>query len=349
MPGKRRLRIVIASIAFVAALCTGVVVASADAPPPGAAVFFTYVGCPATGIRLDLRGAESGATRFELRTAGAAAPFATRIVGAKQWFGLTYSGPFPAEVIVTANGAVVWDHHFSALDDCWKGQVLNWRDPTFSDDFSRPDVSTADWYLYDFPNDKNRRVPALLQPRTGGGTSELQLVGTHDPTGTNLGSGMSSRHSQKYGRWEVRARFEAGRGFVPVILLWPDGNRWPSGGEIDIAEGWNWTRQSVSSFTHNGADNHATGFAYHYDFTQWHTFAVDWLPDHVTYFIDGVPQYTLRTDPDPAKNYVPSTEKMHLVLQNDEYDSRMSSTTPRTVTMHVDWVRQYAPLSSWRY
>ena len=152
------------------------------------------------------------------------------------------------------------------------------------------------------------------------------------------------RHDQKYGRWEIRFREDKGAGYSAEVLLWPGASgRWPNDGEIDIAEVPKADRSRGLNYLHNGAENFAQGHGMVADFSTWHTAAVDWLPDHVTFWLDGKVQWTIRQ---PSR-LIPTTAPMHLALQNDQGCSSFipcrGSATPKYVVMHVAWVKVYSP------
>jgi Beta-glucanase/Beta-glucan synthetase len=179
-------------------------------------------------------------------------------------------------------------------------------------------------------------------------------IGRHDPDNLSVGNGMLSVDShdntsggmawmpgQQYGRWEVRARTQVGTGYGPVILLWPDAEDFPRGGEIDFMEIPHGDRQESNFVLHFGKNNSQNGTAVPGDFTQWHNYAVEWAPDHVAGFIDG--QEIFRTS-DPSQ--IPP-RPMHLAIQQDigPYGNGWvpppDDTTPDKVTLQVDWVRIY--------
>jgi beta-glucanase (GH16 family) len=78
---------------------------------------------------------------------------------------------------------------------------------------------------------------------------------------------------QTYGRWEVRARTEAGAGYRPAILLWPDTEDWPAGGEIDFLDSPHPDRTETNFVVHYGPQNAQDGVTTSGDFTDWHTYA----------------------------------------------------------------------------
>lgn len=57
----------------------------------------------------------------------------------------------------------------------------------------------------------------------------LQLIGHYDKKYRWVGGGIADKVNRTYGRWEIRFRADAGVGFAPVVLLWPQG-KWPDNG-----------------------------------------------------------------------------------------------------------------------
>ena len=201
-----------------------------------------------------------------------------------------------------------------------------------ADEFDGPAVDSGRWELYDSAGNGGvglRRPSAISQ---GGG--ELRITGRGDVSG-----GMSWRGGRTYGRWEIRARIDKGNGYAPAVLLWPSSNNWPAEGEIDLTEVPKGDRRQSHFTVHWGAENSQDGFASTGDFSQWHTFAVEWLPDHVTFFLDGKALYTT-TDPPTVPRW-----PMQLAIQNDvgpySWIPARDASTPAEVALHVDWVRLY--------
>lgn len=149
---------------------------------------------------------------------------------------------------------------------------------------------------------------------------------------------MAHRFAHLYGYWEVRARVEAGVGYGPSILLWPESGNWPTDGELDLMEIPGGARTQAFTTIHYGAGNTKIGTNAIGDFTQWHTYAVDWQPGYVAFYIDNVE--VLRTT-DPSA--IPS-KPMWLGIQLDvgaagHWIPAPDATTPPTVALHVDYVR----------
>ncbi|MHA6629814.1 glycoside hydrolase family 16 protein [Pseudonocardia sichuanensis] len=207
-----------------------------------------------------------------------------------------------------------------------------WR-LVFSDDFdSRLDPQV--WNRYNsvggFGNGWRR--PEAITTRNGA----LRITARGDVSG-----GMNHEHSQTYGRWEFRARTEKGRGRGSAILLWPDSLDKEADGELDMMEVPREDRSQAHFVIHYSAQNKLAGNKVSGDFSQWHTFAMDWLPDRITWYVDGVKQFET-TD----RNVIP-TSRMHLAIQLDmgpyeEWILAPDHTTPAEVSLEVDWVRVYA-------
>lgn len=153
---------------------------------------------------------------------------------------------------------------------------------------------------------------------------------------------MAWKQDQKYGRWEARVRAQAGNGYGPVMLLWPESEEWPEDGEIDIMEIPKGDRTKAHFTVHWGADNEQDAASVTGDFTQWHTFAVEWTPDHIVGYLDGVEFY--RNDDADANPPGP----MHFAVQQDigpygkDWIPAPDSSTPSEVTFEMDWLRIYA-------
>jgi beta-glucanase (GH16 family) len=219
---------------------------------------------------------------------------------------------------------------------------IDWGAPVFTDNFSGTALGKS-WNVYDSPTGKNPRTRDSVRVRGG----YLQLIGHHEKPYGDVSGGISDNTDRLYGRWEVRFRADAGAGYEPVVLLWPKDDKWPVNGEIDMAEIWDPQRHGAGEFLHLGKDvKHFIGqrIPATVNFTRWHTIAVDWLPDHVTFWLDGKAQWTVKRGVGKG-NYVPSTP-FHLALQNDagcaSGGCKPDKHTPKEVIMDVDWIKVYA-------
>lgn len=204
------------------------------------------------------------------------------------------------------------------------------------DDFQGTRLDPAKWVVYDSPGDH-------VNPRTKAATTVsgglLRLTGGLYG-GRDLSGGVGSTLTQRFGRWEVRLRADRGAGYSAVALLWPQHMGHPEYAEVDFAEIIDPTRQDAGIFLHHGPNDDQAQHQEHADFTKWHVVAVDWLPDHMTFWLDGKPLWTYRGP------LIPRAGRMGLALQNDQICDRgpafcRNRTTPKWVEMDVDWVRVY--------
>ncbi len=99
--------------------------------------------------------------------------------------------------------------------------------------------------------------------------------------------------SFRYGYVEVRARFDCADGVWPAIWMLPKSGGWPNGGEIDIMEHINHQKQvwqTIHLLRNSGSGDASTTIKPQpaiKDVTGWHTYAVEWAPGCITFYVDG--------------------------------------------------------------
>jgi beta-glucanase (GH16 family) len=168
-------------------------------------------------------------------------------------------------------------------------------------------------------------------------------------------------------RVEVRARYPVGNGFWPGIWLLHDTHRKADTYEIDILEvmgnkpdeTYHTDHWYPADYDHKEIDcwqRQAPGFA-----QEWHTYALEWWPDALTWDIDGRTVQTIRADTDELIVTVPpagprtttigrpiiSDKPMHLILDlslGGWGGNAPDATTPLPASLEVDFVR----VSRWR-
>lgn len=214
------------------------------------------------------------------------------------------------------------------------GPGHGWR-KVAGDEFNGASLDQSVWTAY---NSKGGFGNGYRKPEAVSlGDGVLRITARGDVSG-----GIRHNFGQTYGRWEFRARTDPGRGFGSAILLWPDSEKWPDDGEIDIMEVPGENRDVAHFVLHMGPENRLHGTNIRGTFSRWHTFAVEWLPDRITWYVDGVKRYE-NTD----KKMIP-TKPMHLTIQLDQgpyknWIPAPDETTPPELSLEVDWVRVYAP------
>jgi Glycosyl hydrolases family 16 len=179
------------------------------------------------------------------------------------------------------------------------------------------------WSPYDSEgHDGNgRRTPDAISVENG------MLVIRGDGEG-NTG-GMSWQEDQRFGRWEMRAKFPKGDDqYHPVLILWRESGG-KENGEIDFAETTS-ASPDVSFFLHYGGDQKYAKKTI--DITQWHNYAVEWVDGRVTGYIDGQKWFE-STDEETLP-----PGKMHPTIQLDYFPEGGS---PKPTEMYVDYMRVY--------
>ena len=158
----------------------------------------------------------------------------------------------------------------------------------------------------------------------------LTITGSSDGTT----AGMAWGAGQRYGRWERRVRAPASDPSYNalLLLLWPDAENWPVGGEVDFMEMGDPSRRSTDLFLHYGRSNNQVHDEVAADATQWHDWALEWTPTRITAYLDGEAWFST-TD---TSIFPPGP--MHLCIQLDWFPEG-DAVAPST--MQVDWVRQY--------
>jgi hypothetical protein len=204
--------------------------------------------------------------------------------------------------------------------------ALAWGAAAGVEDF---DGTLSNWGVYDGVGHagKGRRSPAAMNASGG------ILTITGDPNGTTGGMAWKLGRA-KYGRWEARVKAPAADpSYHAVMLLWPDAENWPTGGEVDFMEISDPARQKTDFFLHYGQDNRQLRGEKVIDATQWHNWAVEWSPTKITAYVDGTEWFsTTQVDAFPPGS-------MHLTLQLDWFPKGSAAATPSQ--MLVDWVRYY--------
>jgi hypothetical protein len=204
-------------------------------------------------------------------------------------------------------------------------EKLGWGNPVRSDDFTG---GTDGWNIYDGPGHAGNgtRTPDAVSIQDG------MLTITGDSEGNT--AGMAWMPGQKYGRWEGRVKAPASdESYNALLLLWPDAENFPEGGEVDFMEMMDHTRQKTNMFLHYGADNSQVSGDVEIDATQWHNWAVEWSPKGITAYVDGE-QWWQTTD-----TSILPPGPMHLCIQLDWFPK---GGDVQESTMQVDWVKQYA-------
>ncbi|HEY2584656.1 MAG TPA: glycoside hydrolase family 16 protein, partial [Tepidisphaeraceae bacterium] len=127
----------------------------------------------------------------------------------------------------------------------------------------------------------------------------------------------------------------AGAGLWPAFWMLPASHQ-DDNGEIDIMEMYDTDPTAVYGTVHRlGAQQQHSDAAGTNLSAGWHTFAVDWEPDHITWYLDGT-AYATTT----SQSLIP-TEAMFPIfdLAVGGHNNAPNASTPFPATMNVDYVR----------
>jgi beta-glucanase (GH16 family) len=159
-----------------------------------------------------------------------------------------------------------------------------------------------------------------------------------------------SRGAWQYGRFEARIKIPKGNGLWPTFWLMPQDSAyggWPASGEIDIAE---WigatptrTYQSIHGPNTNTTLIADSGKNLGDDF---HTYALEWTPTSMKYFVDGVETNEITKWNQPPESVFPAPfdQKFFIFLDlgvSSDWGGRPDAQTQFPATMLVDYVRVY--------
>jgi beta-glucanase (GH16 family) len=113
-----------------------------------------------------------------------------------------------------------------------------------------------------------------------------------------------NRFEVAYGRVEARIKVPVGAGLWPAFwMLGTDIDQvgWPQTGEIDIMEYVGRLPNQVFGTLHGPGYSGGQSYGKIYDLGKpvaddFHVFAVEWQPDKITWFVDGIPYFTATPD-----------------------------------------------------
>ena len=241
---------------------------------------------------------------------------------------------------------------FVAADFALPSGVQGWT-KTFDDEFDTFSASSAgfgvNWWAQTGTLASNKEAENYVNNTGVGGPFSLSngiLAITATPVSSAPGLPYTSGEittarsfAQTYGYFEMSAKLPAGQGMWPAFWLLPANGTWPP--ELDVMEALGNNPTTIYATTHSGiggpnvtngltigVDNTTTGF---------HTYAVDWEPDIITYYFDG---NNIGSVPTPADMNQPMYMLINLAVGG--VGSWPGAAAGETASMLVDYVRAYA-------
>jgi beta-glucanase (GH16 family) len=245
---------------------------------------------------------------------------------------------------------------------------------SFDDEFNGSTLDPKKWQVlttssYGFHSGPECYVNDGQHVKESAGVLDLILTRSTNPVDctveqTRYLSGMvdsTGLFAQAYGRFEVRAKLPPGIGLQPALWMFPESSKygaWPNSGEIDIAEAFGlgvngllpgllpdevWPHLHYQSWlgpAAPGAMCDVPGST-----TSFHTYAVDWTPQLITFLYDGkscasytwTPAGTASHAPEPFDQ--PFFISLELALGSLDPDLVSDLLTPFPSTLAIDYVR----------
>jgi beta-glucanase (GH16 family) len=164
----------------------------------------------------------------------------------------------------------------------------------------------------------------------------------------------ADRFTQAYGRFESRMKIPRGQGIWPAFWMLGNDigtNPWPNSGEIDIMENVGYEPGTVHGTLHGPGYSGAGGVGAGYTLPggqafadAFHTFAVEWAPDSIAWFVDGV-QYGRKTPADLNGNRWVFDHPFFMIMNvavGGNWPGSPDGSTQFPQQLVVDYVRVYA-------
>ena len=159
--------------------------------------------------------------------------------------------------------------------------------------------------------------------------------------------------SHKYGRFEARMKVPPGKGLWTAFWMMGVDEHFPLGGEIDIAEvlgkdpttvyGSAHIPSSPTSVVSSSNPYTLPSGSLAYDF---HVYAVEWRPNRLDYFLDGVRYATVTPESmPPGGTWVFNQQPFYLILNlavGSRFPGQPDETTMFPADLVVDYVRVYS-------
>src|SRR5712691_11667584 len=239
----------------------------------------------------------------------------------------------------------------------------------WSDDFDGPNGSPVDFSKWSFDvggsgwgnNELETYTSRVTNAHLEGGLLVIKalketLTGSDNITRNYTSARLLTKNkfTQAYGRFEARIKIPYGQGIWPAFWMLGDNIGtvgWPTCGEIDIMENIGKEPSIVHGTFHGPAYSGAQGISAAYALPNgqkfsddFHTFAVEWEPNVVRFYVDGL-LYKTRTPADlPAgKSWV--FDHPFFIIVNvavgGGFPGNPDATTVFPQQMLVDYVRVY--------
>ena len=264
--------------------------------------------------------------------------------------------------------AVVLSAFLTACPTADAGNPTRWT-LVWSDEFDGPSgspVNSSKWSFDIGGNGWGNKELETYTSRTANSDLEGGLLVIKALQETFTGPDNITRHytsarlltknkfNQAYGRFEARIKIPYGQGIWPAFWMLGDNidtAHWPNCGEIDIMENIGKEPSIVHGTFHGPGYSGGSGITAAYSlangqkfYHNFHTFAVEWEPNVMRFYVDGL-LYKTRTPADlPAGTTWVFDHPFFIILNvavGGEWPGNPDATTVFPQQMLVDYVRVY--------
>ncbi|MFE2599364.1 family 16 glycosylhydrolase [Streptomyces sp. NPDC057617] len=237
---------------------------------------------------------------------------------------------------------------------------------TFSDDFNGAAGSAVDgskWQIETGDNVNNHERQYYTAGNNNAaldGQGNLVITARKDNPGnyqcwygrceyTSARLNTAGKFTAQYGRVETRMKVPRGQGMWPAFwMLGSTGGGWPDQGEIDIMENVGFEPGTVHGTLHGPGYSGSGGIGAGYTLPggqafadAFHTFAIDWAPDSITWSVDGN-VYQRRTPADLGGRAWVFNKPFFMILNlavGGYWPGDPNGSTPFPSQLVVDYVR----------
>ncbi len=247
------------------------------------------------------------------------------------------ASPAPTGTAPMASGDIVWQQEFNgSAGSAPDGSV--WTNET----------GANGWGNNELQNYTNSRSNSALD-----GQGNLVLTARRESNGSYTSARMTTRdkYELRYGRIEARIQIPRGQGIWPAFWMLGAGFpevKWPDSGEIDIMENVGFEPHRVHGTVHGpgysggsgitGMYQHPQGWSFADDF---HTFAIDWKPGVITWYVDGKQYHQVTRASVGSKTWV-FDQPYFLILNlavGGQWPGNPDASTQFPQQMKVDYIR----------
>nr|WP_255574582.1 carbohydrate binding domain-containing protein [Halobacillus sp. Nhm2S1] len=258
--------------------------------------------------------------------------------------------------------SLVWNDEFLANEidpDKWTYDIGNWIVDENGDGVAAGWGNNEKEYYTDSSENSYTEDGHLVIKAKKEEEPVTDKFGSYDYTSAKLKT--KGLFSKKYGKFEAKMKLPEGQGFWPAFWMMPEEDvygPWPTSGEIDIMEAAGGDTSNIGGAIHYGEEwpnNTYTAKDYHFpegeDFTDYHTYSVEWEPGEIRWYVDGELYQTLNdwfskgtNQGDQYAYPAPFDQEFYMILNlavGGWYGGDPDETTEFPGKMEVDYVRVY--------